>query len=143
MLFMVKPTRLFAQTLPFQDLATVHSMVKYQSNAEGILSSLCNARLKYSSAVKVTRQAGPIFPVSSVYNLIVRMALPALQVCHDLRKIVVMLLNVGIAKSPDLGNNLILVHCQTLQVIILVVYRFLGKRSQRRCTQAGHGAVAQ
>lgn len=52
---------------------------------------------KYSSAVKVTRSAGPFCTVSSVDDLVVRMALPALQVCHDLIKIVVMSLNVGIA----------------------------------------------
>ena len=43
MVFMVKITRLFAQTLQFQNLVTVLSVAKYHSSAEGILSSLCNA----------------------------------------------------------------------------------------------------
>ena len=47
MVFMVKTTRLLAHTLQLHDLVTVLSVVKYHSNAEGILSSLCNAGVFY------------------------------------------------------------------------------------------------
>lgn len=50
MSFVVKTIRLWPQTLQLQDLLTALSAVKHHGNAEGILSSSCNAGVNFHSS---------------------------------------------------------------------------------------------